>query len=153
MLNPGANLTLVVLLGEYAAYFASSGAASSLLRAVTYTVNALIEPTLSLQASMTLKELCDANRSLLAPHIGSFAELHRNVEVLGAEEKSKVLESIASVISALPPKDAIAPIQAVVQPLLESLARSLNTQMVRNVPITNFKLACFLNSPFLLLIS
>lgn len=79
---------------------------------------------------MTLKELCDANRAILAPHLNSFADLHRNVELLGSEEKSKVLESIASVISAMPAEAGIEPVRAVVQPLLESLARALGGQMV-----------------------
>jgi hypothetical protein len=101
-----------------------------LLRAVNYTVTALAEPSLSLQASITLKDLCDANRAILAPHLNSFSDLHRNVELLGSEEKSKVLESIASVISAMPPEAGIEPVGAVVQPLLESLARALGGQMV-----------------------
>jgi hypothetical protein len=119
--------------GEYASYFSSSSNSNtiaSLLRAVNYTVTALAEPSLSLQASITLKDLCDANRAILAPHLNSFADLHRNVELLGSEEKSKVLESIASVISAMPPEAGIEPVEAVVQPLLESLARALGGQMV-----------------------
>jgi hypothetical protein len=118
---------------EYASYFSSSAStntASSLLRAVNYTVTALAEPSLSLQASITLKDLCDANRAILAPHLNSFSDLHRNVELLGSEEKSKVLESIASVISAMPPEAGIEPVRAVVQPLLESLARALGGHMV-----------------------
>jgi hypothetical protein len=80
---------------------------------------------------MTLKELCDANRATLAPHLNSFADLHRNVERLGAEEKSKVLESIASVISAMHPAASIAPVEAIIQPLLTTLAQSLSRLMVR----------------------
>ncbi|KIM23910.1 hypothetical protein M408DRAFT_248853 [Serendipita vermifera MAFF 305830] len=124
--------TMLTLIGEYASYFSSKSidtSTSSLLRAVNYTVTALAEPSLCLQASMTLKELCDANRVMLAPHLNSFADLHRNVELLGSEEKSKVLESIASVISAMPPEAGIEPVRAVVQPLLESLARALSGQM------------------------
>jgi hypothetical protein len=79
---------------------------------------------------MTLRELCDANRSILAPHLSSFADLHRNVELLGPEEKSKVLESIASVISAMPPALGIEPVQAIVQPLLTALERSFNPHLV-----------------------
>lgn len=116
--------------GEYATYFSSNGSTSALLRAVSYTVNALPEPTLSLQASVTLRELCDANRSILAPHLNSFADLHRNIELLGSEEKSKVLESIASVISAMPPAAQIEPVLAIVQPLLASMEKCLSQQMV-----------------------
>ncbi|PVF99237.1 ARM repeat-containing protein [Serendipita vermifera] len=118
--------TMLTLIGEYATYFSASSSIPSLLRAVSYTVSALPEPSLSLQASMTLRELCDANRATLAPHLNSFADLHRNVERLGAEEKSKVLESIASVISAMHPAASIAPVEAIIQPLLTTLAQSFN---------------------------
>lgn len=47
-----------------------------LLSAVGYTVAALPEPTLSVQAALALRDLCDANRKLLAPQINAFAELH-----------------------------------------------------------------------------
>lgn len=119
--------TMLTLIGEYASYFTTVSSTPSLLRAVNYTVTALPEPSLSLQASMSLKDLCDANRAILAPHINSFADLHRNVELLGPEEKSKVIESISSVISALRPEEQVEPIIAIVQPLLQTLATALNT--------------------------
>ncbi|KAG8755936.1 hypothetical protein FRC14_003523 [Serendipita sp. 396] len=121
--------TMLTLIAEYATYFSTAPSPSSLLRAVNYTASALSEPSLSLQASVTLKELCDANRATLAPHISSFADLHQNVELLGPEEKSKVLESIASVISALPPGSAIDPVAAIVHPLLRGLAKALDPQL------------------------
>jgi len=130
---------LILVAGEYASYFSSGSsinAISSLLRAVNYTVTALAEPTLSLQASITLKEICDANRVILAPHLNSFSDLHRNVELLGPEEKSKVLESISSVISAMPPEVGIEPVKAVVQPLLETLSQALGGQMVRTLSMS-----------------
>jgi hypothetical protein len=46
------------------------------MNAISYVVAALPEPTLCLQAANALRDLCDANRSELAPHIGAFAELH-----------------------------------------------------------------------------
>jgi len=41
-------------------------------------------------------------------------------------EKSKVLQSIASVIQALPPEEEIPPIQAIVSPVIEKLAHALH---------------------------
>lgn len=46
------------------------------MNAVSYTVAALQEPLLCLPAANALRDVCDANRSSLAPHIGAFAELH-----------------------------------------------------------------------------
>ena len=44
--------------------------------AVSYVVAALSEPLICLPAANSLKELCDANRVALAPHINSFGSLH-----------------------------------------------------------------------------
>lgn len=41
-------------------------------------------------------------------------------------EKSKVLQSIASVIQALPPEEEIPPIHAIVSPVVEKLAQALH---------------------------
>ena len=78
---------------------------------------------------MALRNLCEANRKNLAPHIGAFGELHAgldripvrfmkllrvNVNIftnLQDSEKSKVLQSIASVIQAMPPMDEIPAIE------------------------------------------
>jgi hypothetical protein len=46
------------------------------MNAIKYVVAALPELSLCLQAANALRDLCDANRSELAPHIGAFAELH-----------------------------------------------------------------------------
>lgn len=46
------------------------------MNAINFVVTALPEPSLCLQAANALRDLCDANRSALAPHIGAFAELH-----------------------------------------------------------------------------
>ncbi|KAF8762018.1 ARM repeat-containing protein [Rhizoctonia solani] len=84
--------------------------ASLLLDAVGYVVAALEEPAVCGDAARALKELCDANRVRLAPHIQSFGELHQRLPRIPANEKGKVLQSIASVIQALPPAQAIDPI-------------------------------------------
>ncbi|KAG8710072.1 hypothetical protein FRC11_004913, partial [Ceratobasidium sp. 423] len=81
-----------------------------LLDAVSYVVAALEEPVVCGDAARALKELCDANRVRLAPHIQSFGELHQRLPRIPANEKGKVLQSIASVIQALAPAQAIDPI-------------------------------------------
>jgi len=43
---------------------------------LTYVASALTDPALCLQAANALRNLCDANRKVLAPQIGAFAQLH-----------------------------------------------------------------------------
>ncbi|KAG9095471.1 hypothetical protein FRC06_009767 [Ceratobasidium sp. 370] len=100
--------------------------AGLLLDAVGYVVTALEEPGVCTDAARALKELCDANRTRLAPHIQSFGELHQRLPRIPANEKGKVLQSIASVIQALPPSEAIDPILGVVTPVVTSLGQLLN---------------------------
>ncbi|CUA76173.1 Myb-binding protein 1A [Homo sapiens] [Rhizoctonia solani] len=100
--------------------------AGLLLDAVGYVVAALEEPVVCGDAARALKELCDANRVRLAPHIQSFGELHQRLPRIPANEKGKVLQSIASVIQALPPAQAIDPILGVVTPVVTSLGQLLN---------------------------
>jgi len=61
--------------GDYATWFTDQPT-PLLLSALTFVVAGLQEPALSLQASGALKQLCDANRTKLAPHIASFGEIH-----------------------------------------------------------------------------
>jgi hypothetical protein len=49
------------------------------MSALSYVVSALPEAQLCLPAAIALRDLCDANRSALAPHISAFAELHANI--------------------------------------------------------------------------
>jgi hypothetical protein len=46
------------------------------MRVVSFVVTALSEQSLCLPAANALKELCDANRVALAPHINAFGTLH-----------------------------------------------------------------------------
>ena len=46
------------------------------MSAITYVVSALPDPAFCLFAANALRDLCDANRTALAPHIGAFGELH-----------------------------------------------------------------------------
>jgi hypothetical protein len=100
------------------------------MNAITYVVGALHEPSLCLEAANALRDLCDTNRMALAPHIGAFAEVYAGLSGIPVRdvsvtlclvtyshhsyqdtEKSKVLQSIASVIQALPPEEEITPIE------------------------------------------
>lgn len=99
--------------------------------AVAHVAAALPDATLCLPAANALRDLCDANRAALAPHVAEFAALHarlagipvrdvdRSLAYVYAErstcgkdmERSKVLQSIASVIQALPPEEEIPPVE------------------------------------------
>ena len=72
---------------------------------------ALNEVNLCLPAANALRDLCDANRTALAPHITAFGELHAGLASVQDTEKAKVLQSISSVIQALPPDEEIPPIE------------------------------------------
>jgi hypothetical protein len=74
---------ILFVIGTYASWFTtqstettSTTQQSLLMNAISYVVAALPEPSLCLQAANALRDLCDANRAELAPHIGAFAELH-----------------------------------------------------------------------------
>lgn len=69
--------------GSYASWFTTQPAQlpesptpSPLMNAITFVVSALPHPALCLSAANALRDLCDANRTALAPHISAFGELH-----------------------------------------------------------------------------
>ncbi|KAG1853381.1 hypothetical protein F4604DRAFT_2044461 [Suillus subluteus] len=103
-----------------------TSAPSLLMNAISYVVAALPEPALCLPAANALRNLCNANRTALAPHIGVFVELHAGLSDIPDTEKSRVLQSIASVIQALPPEEDIPPIHAIVSPIVEQFAQALH---------------------------
>lgn len=124
--------TTLYLIGAYSSWFATqptqlqtSPEPNMLLTVLNYVVAALPDASLSLQAATALRNLCDANRKALAPHIVAFGRLHDGLEQITDSEKSKVLQSIASVIQALPPVDGIPPIEAVVHPIIQKLGSAL----------------------------
>ncbi|KAK7056364.1 hypothetical protein VNI00_002918 [Paramarasmius palmivorus] len=126
--------TTLSLIGTYASWFASNldqpttpSRQELLTNAVSYVVQALPDATLSLQAASALRNLCDANRKLLAPQIGAFAELHAGLAQVPDSEKSTVMESIASVIQALPPADEIPPVEVIVNPIVLKLIEILRS--------------------------
>ncbi|KAF9237195.1 armadillo-type protein [Melanogaster broomeanus] len=107
--------TTLALAGTYASWFTTQSGTSSptspslLMNAISYVVAALPEP------------------AALAPHIGAFAELHAGLTGISDTEKSKVLQSIASVIQALPPEEEIPPVLAIVSPVVDKLAQALRS--------------------------
>ncbi|KAF8124319.1 armadillo-type protein [Boletus edulis] len=126
--------TALSLTGTYASWFTTQSITSTptlspslLMNAISYVVSALSEPSLCLPAANALRDLCDANRAALAPHIGAFAELHAGLTGIPDTEKSKVLQSIASVIQALPPEEGIPPVLAIVSPVVEKLEQALRS--------------------------
>ncbi|PCH43249.1 ARM repeat-containing protein [Wolfiporia cocos MD-104 SS10] len=122
--------TALLLAGSYASWFTTQSAnstASPLMTAISYVVAALPEPTLCLPAANALRDLCDANRTALAPHISAFGELHAGLTGIPDTEKSKVLQSIASVIQALPPAEAVPPVDVIVSPVVVKLHEALQS--------------------------
>jgi hypothetical protein len=90
------------------------GLSEPLLAVLGYVAPALNEASLCLPAANALRDLCDANRAALAPHITAFGELHAGLSRVQDTEKAKVLQSISSVIQALPPEEEIAPVEVCV---------------------------------------
>ena len=79
--------------------------------AIAYVAAALHEPSLCLSAANSLRDLCDANRVALAPHIAAFGELHAGLVDMPDTENAMILQSIGSVIQALPAAEEISPVE------------------------------------------
>ncbi|KAJ7153236.1 hypothetical protein C8R46DRAFT_473041, partial [Mycena filopes] len=118
--------TALGLVDTYANYF-TTRSAEALVPPLQYVLGALADPDpgICLQAALALRSLCDANRRALAERISAFAEVHAGLGGVPDSEKGKVLQSIASVIQALPPVEAIAPVEAMVSPILQRLGEAL----------------------------
>jgi hypothetical protein len=99
--------------GSYASWFTTlpTGTSEPLLAVLSFVAPSLSEASLCLPAAIALRDLCDANRAALAPHITAFGELHAGLSSVQDTEKAKVLQSISSVIQALPPEEEIAPVE------------------------------------------
>ncbi|THH20956.1 hypothetical protein EW146_g521 [Bondarzewia mesenterica] len=120
--------TTLGVIGSYSSWFTSLPPTTNLLMSViTYVVAALPEPSLCLSAANALRDLCDANRTALAPHIGAFGELHAGLVGVPDTEKAKVLQSIASVIQALPAQEGIPPVEAIIIPVVANLVEALQS--------------------------
>jgi len=122
--------TALGLTGEYSTWFTTQDS-SLLLGVISYVVSAFSEFSLCLYAASALKELCDANRLALASRIDAFAQLHANLSSIPDDEKTKVIQSISSVIQALPPEEAIGPIESIVSPIVARLTEALDAAVTR----------------------
>ena len=79
----------VVLAGVYALWFntqSKTSASPLLMGAISYVVAALSETSLCLDAANALRDLCDANRTALAPHIGAFGEIYARLSGIPVRE-------------------------------------------------------------------
>jgi hypothetical protein len=121
--------TTLGLIGSFASWFTTlpTGSSEPLLAVLGYVVPALSDANLCLPAANALRDLCDANRSALAPHITAFGELHAGLSRVQDTEKAKVLQSIASVIQALPPEEEIGPVEVIAQPVVARLFQALQS--------------------------
>jgi hypothetical protein len=69
------------------------------MNAISYVVAALPEPTLCLLAANALRDLCDANRAALAPHIGAFAELHAGLNGIPVRRMRCIVCTVTDVLT------------------------------------------------------
>ncbi|KAH8115086.1 ARM repeat-containing protein [Phellopilus nigrolimitatus] len=125
--NDRVRQTALSLIGAYATWFTVPVDNRFLLSTLNYVVQALDEPALCLSAANALRELCDANRTNLANHIADFGQLHARLPMIPDSEKAKIVQSIASVIQALPPALEVEPVDAIVNPVVTKLAEVLST--------------------------
>ncbi|KAJ7321698.1 hypothetical protein DFH08DRAFT_383122 [Mycena albidolilacea] len=127
--------TALEVVDTYAAYF-TTRAPEALLAPLRYVLSALgdADAGVCLQAALALRSLCDANRRALAARISAFAEVHAGLGGVPDSEKGKVLQSIASVIQALPPVEGVAPVEALVGPVLQRLGAALGAAAAHPEP-------------------
>ncbi|KAI0033743.1 armadillo-type protein [Vararia minispora EC-137] len=126
--HPRVRRTMLVLIGSYASWFTTLPYGSPLLfNVISFVANALLDPSLCLPAANALRDLCDNNRVALASHIAAFGELHAGLLGIPETEKAKVLQSIASVIQALPPNEEIAPVATIVSPIVSKLFEAIQS--------------------------
>ncbi|EJD43963.1 ARM repeat-containing protein [Auricularia subglabra TFB-10046 SS5] len=118
-------LTALSCIGSYASWFTKQDGAL-LLSVINYVVGAIHEPALCLSATNALRDLCDSNRSALAPHIAAFGELYSKLDSIPDTERNKILQSIASVIQALSPAEAIGPVESIITPVVGKLVQALS---------------------------
>ncbi|SGY25464.1 BQ5605_C018g08621 [Microbotryum silenes-dioicae] len=128
--HPTLQTTALRLIGAYASWFSTSPSTDSdssdrkpaLLAAVSFIVGCLQEPQRDVTswAARSLRLLCDQNRHEFRDHVASFVAVLGGLEGrIEDVELSKVLESVASVIQALPEEQ-------IVEPLLVRLAHPKN---------------------------
>lgn len=108
-MHPTLRSTALRLVGAYSSWFASQPEAC--LQAVTFVIGGLQEPQLVPGAAKALRGLCDANRKVLMQHVPSFVQVLGGLEGRIPEtELAKVLQSVASVVQALPENEIVEPL-------------------------------------------
>ncbi|TNY21281.1 armadillo-type protein [Rhodotorula diobovata] len=121
---PSLRSTALRLVGAYAPWF--SAHADACLQAVSFVVAGLQEPELVPGAARALRGLCDANRKVLVPHVASFVQVLGGLEgTIDDSELVKVLESVASVVQALPENEVVEPLLVLANPTIAKLASSV----------------------------
>ncbi|KAK4687604.1 importin-13, partial [Tremellales sp. Uapishka_1] len=119
-------LTTVCLIQGYEEWFKFHP--EFLLPVLSYLVPSLTTTRqISRAAAETLKALCDICRNKLVQHINAFSELHGKIGDMGAEEQTKVVEAITSVIQALSPGDAIGPVEGILTPIIDRLSQAVTS--------------------------
>ncbi|SCV73668.1 BQ2448_6098 [Microbotryum intermedium] len=129
--------TALRLIGAYASWFSSSSSPDSelgnrkpsLLAAVTFIVGCLQQPQQGVTswAARSLRLLCDQNRHEFRNHVASFVAVLSGLEGrIEDVELSKVLESVASVIQALPEEQIVEPLLGLATPIIHKLLESLS---------------------------
>ncbi|BGP18218.1 hypothetical protein JCM10213v2_006275 [Rhodosporidiobolus nylandii] len=124
---PNLRSTALRLVGAYAPWF--SAHPQECLGAITFVVSALSsrEAELIPGAARALKGLCDANRKVLTGHVGSFVQVLGGLEgSIEDGELAKVLESVASVVQALPGTDAVEPLLTLANPVVAKLQQAVS---------------------------
>ncbi|KWU41813.1 hypothetical protein RHOSPDRAFT_36639 [Rhodotorula sp. JG-1b] len=120
-MHPSLRSTALRLVGEYSSWFASHPDAC--LQAVTFVIGGLQEPELVPGAAKALRGLCDANRKVLMRHVPSFVQVLGGLEGRIADtELAKVLQSVASVVQALPENEIVEPLLTLASPIVDKLA-------------------------------
>ncbi|GAA5940738.1 hypothetical protein JCM3775_004883 [Rhodotorula graminis] len=121
---PSLRSTALRLVGAYAPWF--SAHADACLQAVSFVVAGLQEPELVPGAARALRGLCDANRKVLVGHVASFVQVLGGLEgKIDDAELVKVLESVASVVQALPENEVVEPLLILANPTIAKLASSV----------------------------
>ncbi|PLW53486.1 hypothetical protein PCANC_05957 [Puccinia coronata f. sp. avenae] len=95
------------------------------LNLVAPSLNSTDPETISLAAN-ALRRLCHEGRKVLVNEIAPLAELIRSTEgKIMPDEYNKVLQAVASVLQALPPRDLVQPILSLMDPVLTRLDLAL----------------------------
>jgi len=119
----GTCLTLIASFSEWLKHRPSHLLCS--LNLVAPSLNSADPETISLAAN-SLRRLCHEGRKVLVNEVAPLAELIRSTEgKIMPDEYNKVLQAVASVLQALPPKDIVQPILSLMDPVLTRLDLAL----------------------------